>query len=689
MSENKKKQLNHRTILFTCALDKKRFAIENNPFIDVSLLDVEDSVPQEKKILARSNVIEYFSRKHDFYTALRINPIGSHLGLMDIMMLCDLSICPDIILLSKVTNAEEIKIIRKILADKHTKDMPYIYSTIEYPLNSQDIYKIANNSDGLVFGSADYAAEVGCISTPICFLYVKSIMLAAAGFHKIACIESPNFDIYNQQKTKNDCKRAIQQGFSGMVALTPKQAEIIKQEFIPKKSAVEEAKFIIDNYNKNPKFSMVGGKVIGPPFVKMCKTILEKSESKVEEAEGRYIRMEQNNNLKKMIELSDNTWKKVVKSGLCNIRVKYTDTNKVKTNEGHHFLNMCSCSYLGLDRNKNIINGAIKAITNEKTILLPTSRGRTGLQLIDEAENSLEQIFKCKARITISCSAASSGMLPLLASGFLTEGETPIMVFDKHAHFSMAHMKPSCANETKVLTCNHNDMDFMEQTCKENKKNKIVYVADGAYSMGGVAPIRELKELQDKYGLYLYFDDSHSISAFGERGRGYVLEKMKGINSRTIIVSSLGKGFGVSGGLILTAPEATYERYINYYAGPQIWSQTLSVPSLGGIIESAKIHLNGELPKLQEKLNNNIKFFDSMFSSKDAGRQLPIRILECKNADEAIEFSQKLFKQGYYSSAVFFPIVAKGRGGIRVMIRADMCKADLLGFYESYNGLLA
>lgn len=61
MSENKKKQLNHRTILFTCALDKKRFAIENNPFIDVSLLDVEDSVPQEKKILARSNVIEYFS----------------------------------------------------------------------------------------------------------------------------------------------------------------------------------------------------------------------------------------------------------------------------------------------------------------------------------------------------------------------------------------------------------------------------------------------------------------------------------------------------------------------------------------------------------------------------------------------------------------------------------------------------
>lgn len=393
-------------------------------------------------------------------------------------------------------------------------------------------------------------------------------------------------------------------------------------------------------------------------------------------------------NLKKMIEISEDSWAKVNDSGLLKIRARYTDTNKIISDTNHEFINLCSCSYLGLDRNKNLIKGAIEALNNEKTLLLPTSRARLGLKIIDEAEKNLSKLFNCNARVTVSCSAASSGLLPLIASGFITNNKKPIMIFDKFAHFSMAHMKSACANETEVITSPHNDVDFLEEICKKNRDREIIYIADGAYSMGGFAPIKKLKELQENYGLYLYFDDSHSISAYGVNGIGYVLTNFGKINSKTIIVSSLGKAFGVSGGVILTSFDAPYEKYINVYAGPQIWSQTLNVPSLGAVINSAKLHLTNELFILQNQLQDNIKLFDSLCLTPFKGNGLPIRIIECGNPENAIKMSEELYKKGYYTSAVFFPIVEKGRGGIRIMIRADLSQQDIKDFINNYNQIL-
>lgn len=390
-------------------------------------------------------------------------------------------------------------------------------------------------------------------------------------------------------------------------------------------------------------------------------------------------------NTKKMIELSNNSWKKVKEGGLNNIRARYTDTNRIITSDNHSFINMCSCSYLGLDRHPMIVQEAIHALEREKTLLLPTSRVRVGLKIVDEAEAILSQVFDCKARITLSCSAASSGMLPLLASGYLTDEDRPIMIFDKFAHFSMAHMKSACGDETDVLTCEHNDLDFIEEVCLKNPARKIVYIADGAYSMGGFAQVEEIEKLQEKYGLYLYFDDSHSMSAYGQNGVGYVRSKLKSFNFRTIIVSSLGKAFGVCGGVILTAYDAPYEHFINQYAGPQVWSQTLNVPALGGVIASGRIHLSDELEKLQKKLQENLHIFDNLCPTADKGNGLPIRIVECGSPSNAIEISKRLFEVGYYSSAVFFPIVAKGRGGVRVMMRSDLDETDLKGFVEAYN----
>ncbi len=386
-------------------------------------------------------------------------------------------------------------------------------------------------------------------------------------------------------------------------------------------------------------------------------------------------------NIQKMIQLGSPSWDKASSFGLTHIRAKYTETNKLLDNKNHEFINMCSCSYLGLDKHKKIIKGAIDALEAQKVLILPTSRTRIGLSLLDEVEEKVSELFNCEAFLTVSCAAASSGILPLIASGALSNNKKPLMIFDKLAHFSMNHIKSSCGDETEVVTCEHNDLDFIEKQLKLNPDRSVFYIADGAYSMGGYAPVKELQQLQNNYGLYVYYDDSHSISMYGERGVGFVRSQYNELNKRTIIIASLGKAFGATGGVVLIG-DSKMRRTIDIFAGPLGWSQTVNVAALGAINASAEIHKTNELKELQHKLAKNMALFDKIIPTVNANNNLPIRVIELPKAEKAISVSKKVFEKGFYTSAVFFPIVSRGKAGLRVMGRADLTEKNIVDFCD-------
>src|SRR5262249_44793188 len=140
---------------------------------------------------------------------------------------------------------------------------------------------------------------------------------------------------------------------------------------------------------------------------------------------------------------------------------------------------------------------------------------------------------------------------------------------------SMLHVKPICADETEVETCAHHDLEFIETRCKQY--NTVCYVCDGADSLGGYAPIEALSTLQQNYNLHIYYDDSHSLSAFGERGVGYVRAHLSELDERTIIVATLNKAFGASGGVIMLGKRSQQElRVIERYAGAIGYSQPMN-----------------------------------------------------------------------------------------------------------------
>ncbi|MGW1465039.1 aminotransferase class I/II-fold pyridoxal phosphate-dependent enzyme [Streptomyces sp. NPDC002308] len=391
-------------------------------------------------------------------------------------------------------------------------------------------------------------------------------------------------------------------------------------------------------------------------------------------------------NVKKSARTSDVFWDITDEAGLFDIVVKgLGDGAHRSVDTGREFLNMSSYSYLGLDTHPALVAAAADAVLAEGALNTSTSRMRIRFESLRNAENALSELWDAEVVTVASCAAAAWAMLPLLASGLFTDDEPPLMVFDRNAHFCLNAMKPSVADEAEVTTVRHNDLEALEELCKQHKN--VAYIADGVYSTGGQAPVRELLRLQEKYGLFLFFDEAHGISTIGEHGRGVVLEEMGTINDRTLIITSLNKGFGASGGAVLLGRRGSERRRTLTIrnGGPIMWSQRINTAGLGAVLASAELHRTSELTDLQQRLQDNIALFDSQVETEQRGDGLPIRHVNLGDESLTVKLAQGLFEEGYYTSPIFFPVIGRGKAGLRLMLRANMEKTVVEDFCTVLN----
>jgi len=347
----------------------------------------------------------------------------------------------------------------------------------------------------------------------------------------------------------------------------------------------------------------------------------------------------------------------------------------LRTADGHEFVNFTCCSYLDLDSHPKVVDGAVAALRRFGVLDHCIPRSRVQLPALLELEDSLGELFGADVVTAISAGVASAGLLPLIASGHLGNGIRPLMVFDKQCHVSMAGAKPACADETEVVTCGHHDVGFLADLCR--RYERVAYVVDGSDSLGGYAPVRELGELQERYGLLVYYDDSHSISAYGRRGIGYIRSHCPVLDERTITVATLNKAFGTSGAAILLDgyPKKAL-RVIERFAGALSYSQPMNTAAVGASLASAEIHRTPELTELQGRLRANIELFDTHIKTEQAATTYPIRVVPMSD-DTVIEAGRRVFQAGFYVSPVFFPIVARGTAGLRVMLRAGQTEEQI------------
>lgn len=391
-------------------------------------------------------------------------------------------------------------------------------------------------------------------------------------------------------------------------------------------------------------------------------------------------------NIAKVVEVGTDFWDFSESIGLASI-VAELKNNKLITKEGHEFINFSCCSYLDLDQHPLIIEGAINALRKYGVLDHCITRARVQIPALCELENSLSDLFMSRVVCTISASVASHGVLPLIASGSLLSGKVrPYMIFDKNCHNSMFDIKPVCADETEIVTCKHHDLNFIEDSLKRYKS--VVYVCDGADSLGGYAPISDLQLLQAKYGLYVYYDDSHSISVYGKNGVGFVRSKYDKLDNQTFIVATLNKAFGTSGAVIMAGSgDREKLKIIERFGGAIGYSQPMNTAAIGASMASVEIHKSQELTRLQEELYSKINLFDSLIDTKQKGDSYPIRLISVPD-NKVVDVAQKMFAAGFYVSPVFFPVIAKGTAGLRAMLRVGQPDDEIRRFCNLVNNYI-
>lgn len=336
--------------------------------------------------------------------------------------------------------------------------------------------------------------------------------------------------------------------------------------------------------------------------------------------------------------------------------------------ENRDIVDFVRCSYLGLDNHELVISAADQTLRDAGTLHWSCARTRLNFSILGELEENLSDLFQARVLTFTTVLAANMSALPLLASGHLTDGQKPLVVFDRAAHATLAHHKAVVAEDTAVETIRHNDMNALEALCRSHPC--VAYVCDGVYSMGGHAPLEALRDLQDRYGLFLYIDDAHGISIIGEQGAGFARSVFASLGERTIIAASLGKGFGASGGILMLGT-AAQELLFRRFAIAHAFSASLNTAAIGAAAGSAIIHRMPELRRRQINLRENLALLDQLMPSPDAASLLPIRTIRLGDELQSVAAARQLLSLGFYTSAIFFPTVARGEAGLRLCLTAS------------------
>jgi len=281
-----------RTLLFTAGHNwhylNKAFASD----ADVIVLDLEDAVPDSKKEEARSTIIEVLNSdlpdKRPVF--VRINPMETGDTLKDLDVVADPRLYGFVY--PKAYNSKDIEVFDAQLTMKeknlgikngHFKII-VLLETPESVLNAHEIAKASNRVVGLLFGSEDFLAEIEGEHGPggRSILAPRHMVAMAARAAGIVPIDTPYVKIGDTEGLKVHIQQAKELGFEGMLVMTPKEIEIVKNSYTPAKEEVIKAKDILDLSDQTNKadrgISVKKGMFISPPTVSRAKKVLRRIE---------------------------------------------------------------------------------------------------------------------------------------------------------------------------------------------------------------------------------------------------------------------------------------------------------------------------------------------------------------------------------------------------------------------------
>lgn len=353
---------------------------------------------------------------------------------------------------------------------------------------------------------------------------------------------------------------------------------------------------------------------------------------------------------------------------------------------GREVVNFGSCSYLGLEVDDRLKQGAIDATICYGT-QYSSSRLFSSCNLYKELEGLFYNIFDNNPAILAATTTLTHiSAIPILC----TDDDLIIQDHQVHGSVQLA-IQLARSKGTHVEMIKHNNLTMLEDLVKLNlnKYRKIWYMADGLYSMyGDYAPIEDILSLMEKYSnFHVYFDDAHGMSWAGTHGNGYVLSKTR-LHPKMVLSTSLAKGFGTGGGVLVMSDKEAMRKILTC-GSSYTFSGPVQPPMLGASIASARIHLSDEIYALQNKLSEKIKLTGDLISKYELPlvqpSSSPIFYIALGLPRVGYNMVKRLLSEGFYTNIGIFPGVPVKCCGLRIAVTNGLKNEDIQHMLQAFE----
>lgn len=250
---------------------------------DAVILDLEDSVAPEKKVVAREEVVVFLAQPRALPLFVRINPLAAQ-GHDDLRAIAPHN--PDAIVLPKAEGAAsvgELDASLTALGNVTTQVLPIATETPRavFTLGS---YAGAPRLTGLTWGAEDLPAAIGAIRAreedgrfTLPYEMLRSLTLFAAHAAGVAAIETIYPDFRDEAGLAAFAVRARRDGFTGMLAIHPAQVPVINAAFQPTLEELAHARRVVAAFAQASQSGAVqlDGRMLDAPHLASAKRLLD------------------------------------------------------------------------------------------------------------------------------------------------------------------------------------------------------------------------------------------------------------------------------------------------------------------------------------------------------------------------------------------------------------------------------
>lgn len=238
-----------RSLLFVPA-NVERF-VRRAPSVgaDAVILDLEDSVPEERKAEARRALgwaARHVRSNSGSKVMVRVNSVGTVHFREDVAAALEAG-C-DALVLPKCDGADSVGALRRLVEELGGEVK--VVALIESAKGVVDAAGIAGSWGsiaGLAFGAFDFALSMGIASPSRELLRIaKSLVAIAAKAHGLLAIDTPYARLSDVEGLREECSEARSLGYDGKLAIHPDQVPVINEAFSPTKEEVEWARRVVE-----------------------------------------------------------------------------------------------------------------------------------------------------------------------------------------------------------------------------------------------------------------------------------------------------------------------------------------------------------------------------------------------------------------------------------------------------------